>query len=53
MTNFLKPLLKKKPAHVLITHAGTNDLVYNEPEEAPKNIQGGHKPGKPGRLREF
>ena len=37
MTNFLKPLLKKKPAHLII-HAGTNGLGYHEPEEIAKNI---------------
>ena len=37
MTDFLKPLFKKKPAHLII-HAGTNDLAYDEPEEIAKNI---------------
>ena len=37
MTDFLKPLFKKKPAHLII-QAGTNDLAYNEPEEIAKNI---------------
>ena len=37
MMDFLKPLFKKKPVHLII-HAGTNDLSYNEPEEIAKNI---------------
>ena len=37
MTNFLKPLFKKKPAYLII-HTGTNGLAYNEPEEIAKNI---------------
>ena len=37
MTDFLKPLLKKKPAHLII-HAGTNDLAYHEPKGTAKNI---------------
>ena len=37
MTDFLKPLLKKKPVYLII-HADTNDLTYHEPEEIARNI---------------
>ena len=50
MTDFLKPLLKKRPAHLII-NAGTNGLAYHEPEEIVKNIVALTKPAEPEGIK--